>query len=106
MLHSEGSDLLDPPDLVGSIPTHGSVVGLCGKVLVAGGRGGGFCEKDLEAAPCLVRAPLVTRVEPISDVVLRLCESIFKTRKKTLCHTQQLGERERREEQPCRGQGQ
>ena len=57
-------------------------MGLHGKVLVAGGHRGGFCEKDLEAAPCLVRAPLLTRAEPISDVVLRLCESIFKTGKK------------------------
>ena len=62
-------------------------MGLHGKVLVAGGRWGGFCEKDLEAAPCLGRAPLLTRAEPISDVVLRLCESIFKTGKKTLHHT-------------------
>ena len=70
-----------------------TLVGLRGKVLVAGGHRGGFCEKDLEAALCLVRAPLLTRAEPISDVVLRLCESIFKTgKKKTLCHTQQLGE--------------
>ena len=71
------------------------VVGLCGKALVAGGHRGGFCEKNLEAAPCLVRAPLLTRAELISDVVLRLCESIFKTgekKKKKHCTTQQLGE--------------
>ena len=61
---------------------------VCGKVLVAGGHRSGFCEKDLAAAPSLVRAPLLTRAEPISDVVLRLCESIFKTgEKKLLRHT-------------------
>jgi len=64
-----------------------TVVGLRGKALVAGGHRGGFCEKDLEAAPCLGRAPLFSRSEPISDVVLRLCESIFKTGKKLLRHT-------------------
>uniref|UniRef100_A0A8B9T7W3 Glypican-6 n=1 Tax=Anas platyrhynchos TaxID=8839 RepID=A0A8B9T7W3_ANAPL len=64
-----------------------SVVGLLCKVLVAGGHRGGFCENNPEAAPCLVRAPLLTRAEPISNVVLRLCESIFKTRKKTLRQT-------------------
>jgi len=66
-------------------------VGLHGKVLVAGGHRGGFCEKDLEAAPCLGRAPLFSRAEPINNVVLHLCESIFKTGKKR-CATQQLGE--------------
>lgn len=64
-----------------------NVVGLRGKALVAGGHRGGFCEKDLEAAPCLGRAPLFSKSEPISDVVLRLCESIFKTGKKLLRHT-------------------
>ena len=78
-----------------------NVVGLRGKVLVAGGHRGGFCEKDLEAAPYLGRAPLFSRAEPISDVVLRLCESIFKTGKKC-CATQQPGS----EKQPCRCQGQ
>lgn len=28
------------------------IVGLCGKVLEAGGHRGGFCEKNPEAAPC------------------------------------------------------
>ena len=81
------------------------VVGLHGKVLVAGDHRGGFCEKDLEAAPCLVRAPLLTRAEPISDVVLRLCESIFKTEKKNAA-PHSSWESGRSEEQPCRCQGQ
>ena len=81
------------------------VVGLRGKVLVAGGHRGGFCEKDLEAAPCLGRAPLFSRSEPISDVVLRLCESIFKTGKKNAA-PHSSWESERSEEQPCRHQGQ
>jgi len=64
-------------------------MGLRGKVLVLGGHRRGFCEKDLEAAPCLARAPLLARAEPVSDVVLRLCESRFKKKKKntTLRHT-------------------
>ena len=62
-------------------------MGLRGKVLVAGGHRGGFCEKDLEAAPRLVRAPLLTRADSVSDVVFRLCESIFKTGKNTAPHT-------------------
>ena len=70
------------------------VVDLCGKILVAGGHRGVFCEKNLEAVPCLVRAPLLTRAEPISDVVLHLCENIYKSgEKKTLCHTAAGGER-------------
>ena len=80
------------------------VVGLPGKVLVAGGHRDGFCEKDLEAAPCLVRAPLLTRAEPISYGVLHLCESIFKMGKKNAA-PHSSWESERSEEQPCRRQG-
>lgn len=35
-----------------SCPSLASLVGFCGKVWVAGGRRGGFCEKTPEAAPC------------------------------------------------------
>ena len=63
-------------------------MGLCGKVLVAGGHRCGFCEKDLEAAPCLARAQLLARAETIRNVALHLCESRFKTGKKKMpCHT-------------------
>ena len=50
-----------------------ALVGLCGKVLVAGGHRGGFCKKNLEAAPCQIRALLLTRAEPITYVV---CTSV------------------------------
>lgn len=52
------------------------IMGLCGKVLVAGGCRGGLCEKSPEAAPCLIRNrvwqlqrdPPLSRAEPINDV--------------------------------------
>ena len=50
-----------------------ALVGLCCKVLVAGGHRGGFCKKNLEAAPCQIRALLLTRAEPIIYVV---CTSV------------------------------
>jgi len=81
-------------------------MGLRGKVLVLGGHRRGFCEKDLEAAPCLARAPLLTRAEQVSDVVLRLCQSRFRKKKKHNTAPHSSWESERSEEQPCRRQSQ
>ena len=71
---------------IGPIRWEGGV-GSRGKGLVAGGQRGGCCEQGLGAAPWLGRAPLFRGAEPLSDVVLRLCESRFKTGKKPLRHT-------------------
>ena len=78
-----------------------ALVGLCCKVLVAGGHRGGFCKKNLEAAPCQIRALLLTRAEPIIYVV---CTSVraylrkWEKNNKKGCFTG----RERSEKQPCR----
>jgi len=71
-------------------------VGLHGKVLTAGGvKGGGFCEKLLEASPCLIQSmpacsktdPLLAKAKTISDGGSSSGVVTYIRRGKTCCGT-------------------